>query len=192
MRLLFIVAFAVSLLACEEAPTPEYAKAKAAYTAAFADTADVTYKGARWDEVLTLLKAVPPSNGKERRLAQQLVIDIESTRARIAADLRASDANAEKLLDIKSLPPLEPIAPPVAAKPSERERVAAMNTCAESCKASFMSCMKSAGCTGRATSEKDNRTRAQFDCSGDATQKGIACNDAVNACTQKCNPPRSP
>lgn len=188
MRLL-IATLTLTLLACEEAPTPQYAKAKAAYQSAFADTADVTYKGARWDEVLTLLKAVPASNAKEHRLAQQLVTDIESTRARIAAGVRASDANAEKLLDIKSLPPLEPIAPRVKAEPTERERVAAMNTCAESCKSSFMACMKSAGCTVMSTSEKDNKTRAQFDCAGEAAQKGIACNDAVNACGQKCNAP---
>jgi hypothetical protein len=185
--LIVIVLLSSLLTACDDAPTPEYATAKAAYQSALAETADVTYKGARWDEVLKLLKAVPSSNAKEHRLAQQLVTDIEGTRARIAADLRASDANADRLLDIKSLPPLD-TAPPPPKEPTAKDRIAEAKKCIDACTSSFMSCMKAAGCTTRSTEKSERGTRAQFDCPSDGAEKGVACNDVLNACGEKCRP----
>lgn len=173
--------------ACTNEPTPEYAKAKVAYQAAFADTADVTYKGARWDEVLALLKVVPTSNAPEHRLAQQLVSDIESTRARIAADLRASDDNANRLLEIKPLPPLEQ--PAQAPKPerTETQRLAEARQCVDACAASFESCMKAAGCNASGAKKKsEGRTLLSFDCPRNEAVKATACNNAVNACSDRC------
>lgn len=95
--------------ACTDAPTPEFARAKAAYESAMADTTDVTYAGKRWDDVLARLRAVPTSNAREKRIADQLAADIETTRARLAADLRASDKVADELLDLKSFPAPQPI-----------------------------------------------------------------------------------
>jgi hypothetical protein len=175
------------LVSCEAAPTPEYAKAKAAYQAAFADTADVTYKGPRWDEVLTLLKAVPPSNAKEHRLAQQLVTDIESTRARLAADLRASNENADRLLDIKSLPPLEPQAKPTKFEATEEQKLAQARQCVDACAASFQACMKSVGCVPDKSTKNDQHTNISFDCPRNEASKVSACNNDVNACSNKCS-----
>lgn len=188
MRSLVLVAglLFAALAACKDAaPTPEYAKAKAAYQAAFAETADITYSGARWDEVLALLKAVPASNEREHKLARTLVDDIEATRARIAKDMIASKAVADKLLDIKSLPPLE-VAEPHTPQPKEPTAAEKQQKCLHACTTSFMACMRNAGCETTSSTATEQGSSARFNCLGEAATKGMACKDAVNACGAKC------
>ncbi len=159
-----------------DVPTPAFAEAKGAYDKAMADTADTSYAGPRWDEVLRLLHAVPRTNAHERHVAELLAGDIEDTRRRVGAELARSSAEADKLLDAPHLAPLPtPRAAPARAAPRAAD-------CAGLCVTSARACLVDKGCTD------DGKG---VHCTGEALAAISACQQAQARCRQKCSPERA-
>jgi hypothetical protein len=185
-----IVLILVLCAACsrDAAPTPEFARAKKAYDDAMGATADTSYAGARWDEVVRLLHAVPEKNAREHRTAALLADDIESTRAKTAAQIASSRAEADKLLDVKSLPPLPTampatttttppakIAPPPPVTPAAAPLSIPGNKCGRQCQDDAESCLSSSGCTQNGTS---------WSCPDGNKMNG--CYNTLGECAKRC------
>lgn len=188
------LSIAVAAAGCEDAaPTPAYAQAQAAYAAAMKETADTTYLGKQWDEVLSLLRAVPSSNAHERTVAQALVQDIEQARARAAAAMKRGDAEASKLLQLESFAAIPPPPPPDAgAAPAApgpiaqatNAAIAAREQCIDGCSQAFNSCIAASGCQTTASTSGGGKMHASYSCPSEAAAKGAACQDALNVCVQ--------
>lgn len=162
--------------ACEErGPSPQWVTARAAYDQAMADPAS-GYLGARWDEALRLLHAVPDDNGAEHRRARALISEIEGTRATMAAQLHRGETAAEKLLDLPSFP----VDATFGASPSGAPAREAADTpiCRARCQDTLWKCLSSNGCT---------RKGANVTCEGDAAPGGARCRLEQLECEKACD-----